>query len=542
MNYLYNYSKKISSIILFLFFLICTTSKGKDSINILFISSFNKNIPASISLERGFSKSFKENSQRETLFFEYMDSHKADLKSYSFYKDYLKTKYSNVKFDYIICWGFNAIELLTSYRDIFPDSKRILLEGSKKIVKKERLLESDMVVKAVADYSATIKEILKIKETKKIIVIGTSDKLGQNRVNILKKTISDSQKNIEVEYLLDKNINEIAKKLRIPNDYTIAFYLLMHSDGLGEKMTPYQVSEIICKNSSIPIFSFWEALFGSGIAGGNLISFEVIGEKVGKLIFLDNKKNYEEISPMNTIYDYKLLKKWRINKNKILSSATIINKPQNFFIKYKVQLFILILTLTFIVIVTFLIYRQLLMKKTNQKFLELYEEIQKKNQKLNIISELDSLTGLKNRRAMHKAIKIEFNRNIRYGNPISILLIDVDYFKRINDTYGHNTGDKILSNISKLLKNNIRITDTASRWGGEEFLILAANSNLQDTIEFGEKIRKKIEEFNFLKNEKITVSIGISEYRTGETFNKLYERVDEALYSAKDKGRNRIEF
>ena len=542
MNYLYNYSKKISSIILFLFFLICTTSKGEDSINILFISSFNKNIPASISLEKGFSKSFKENSQKETLFFEYMDSHKAELKSYSFYKDYLKTKYSNVKFDYIICWGFNAIELLTSYRDIFPNSKRILLEGSKKMGKNEKLLESDMVVKAVADYSATIKEILKIKETKKIIVIGTSDKLGQNRVNILKRTISDSQKNIEIEYLLDKNINEIAKKLRTPNDYTIAFYLLMHSDGLGEKMTPYQVSEIICKNSNIPIFSFWEALFGSGITGGNLISFEVIGEKVGKLIFSDNNKNYEEISPMNTIYDYKLLKKWAINKNKILPSATIINKPPNFFIKYKLQLFILILTLTFIVIITFLIYRQLLMKKTNKKFLELYEEIQQKNQKLNIISELDSLTGLKNRRAMDKVIKIEFNRNIRYGNPIGILLIDVDYFKRINDTYGHNTGDKILSKISKLLRDNIRITDTASRWGGEEFLILAANSNLQDTIKFGEKIRKKIEEFDFLKNEKITVSIGISEYKTGETFNKLYERVDEALYSAKDKGRNRIEF
>lgn len=537
---LHIYLKKVSLITLFT--LICITSKGEDSINVLFVSSFEKGIPASISLERGLAKTFETNLQRENLYFEYMDSQKLELKSYGFYKDYLKRKYSNIEFDYIICWGFNAIELLTSHRDIFPDSKRVLLEGSKKFLKKELLLESDLRIKTIPDYSATVEEILRIKETRKIIVIGTSDKLSRNRVNILKEIISDHPKGIEVEYLLDKNIYEISRELTKADDNTIAFYLLMFSDGFGEKMTPYQISEIICRNSRIPVFSFWEVLLGSGIAGGNLISFEIIGEEVGEIVFSGNSKNYEEIFPMNTVYDYRALEKWRIDEKKILPSARIINKPPDFFVRYRVETLMLLLTVTFIIIIFFLIYRQFLMKKTNKKFQELYEEIRRKNQQLNIISELDSLTGLKNRRAIDRLIKNELDRSSRYGTPISILLIDVDHFKRVNDTYGHNIGDVVLSEISQLLKENVRSTDSVSRWGGEEFLILAANINLQETLKFGEKIRRKIEEFNFTEIEGLTVSIGISQHRPGETFNKLYERVDEALYSAKDKGRNRVEF
>jgi len=163
MIYLY---KKIASITIFIYFLICIISKGEDPINVLFISSFEKNLPASVSFEKGLSKAFKTSSQRENLFFEYMDSHKAELKSYYFYSDYLKAKYSNIEFDYIVYKGFNAIDLLTSYRDIFPNAKRVLLEGSKKIVEKELLLESDLIIKSMPDYSVTIEEILKIKQIK----------------------------------------------------------------------------------------------------------------------------------------------------------------------------------------------------------------------------------------------------------------------------------------------------------------------------------------------------------------------------------------
>jgi len=539
MRYLY---KKISLIVVLLFFLTCITSKGEDEINVLFISSFEKSIPASVSLERGLSKAFEKTSQRNNIFYEYMDFQELELKSYYFYRDYLKEKYSNVEFDYIVCWGFNSIELLALYRDIFPDSKRIFLEGSKEMDRKELYLKSDTIIKTVPEYSATIEEILRIKKTEKIIVIGTTDRLGQNRVDILEKIISGLKERVEIEYLLDKNIDEISSKLGRYSSNTIAFYLLMFSDGFGKKMTPYEISQIICRDSKVPVFSFWNALLGSGIAGGNLISFEVIGEKVGNFIFSGEDERCKKISPMGVAYDYRALKKWDINERKLLPTARVINKPPNFLIRYKMEIFILTAILTFVMTITFLIYRQFLMKKTNKKFLVLYEEIKKKNQQLNIISELDSLTGLKNRRAMDKTIIEELERSSRYGEPLSTLLIDVDYFKKINDTYGHSTGDMVLREISLLLKQNIRSVDSIARWGGEEFLILAPNTDLKESRKFGEKIRARVEEFEFTKAGRLTVSIGISQHREGETFNRLYERVDEALYSAKAKGRNRIEY
>lgn len=539
MGYLY---KKISLIAVLLFFLTSITSKGEDEVNVLFISSFEKSIPASVSLERGLSKAFEKTPQRNNIFYEYMDFQELELKSYYFYRDYLKEKYLNVEFDYIVCWGFNSIELLALYRDIFPNSKRIFLEGSKKMERKELYLESDTIIKTVPDYLATIEEILRVKKTEKIIVIGTSDRLGQNRVDILKKIISGLKEEVKVEYLLDKNIDEISGKLDRYSSNTIAFYLLMFSDGFGKKMTPYEISQVICGDSKVPVFSFWDALLGSGIAGGNLISFEVVGEEVGNYIFSGEDERCKKISPMSVVYDYRALKKWDINERKLLPTARVINEPPNFLIRYKMEIFILTAVLTFMMTVTFLIYRQLLMKKTNKKFRVLYEEIKEKNQQLNIISELDSLTGLKNRRAMDKAIKKELERSTRYGEPLSTLLIDVDNFKKINDTYGHNTGDIILCEISQLLRENIRSVDSIARWGGEEFLILAPGTDLQETMRFGEKIRGRVEKFQFTKIGRVTVSIGISQHREGETFNRLYERVDEALYSAKAKGRNRVEY
>ncbi len=532
--------KNIISVTLLLFPLIWVTSPGKDSIDVLFLSSFEKGIPASAALERGLIKTFETNLQKENLYFEYMDSQKLEHKSYGFYKDYLKEKYSNIKFDYIICWGFNSIELLTSQRDIFPDSKRVLLEGSKGLPKGKTILERDLIIKSLPDYSATVEEILRIRETEKIIVIGTSDKLGQNRVNILKKVIGDRSENIEVEYLIDRNIYEISKELTRAGDRTIVFYLLMFSDGFGEKLTPYEISEIICRNSRVPVFSFWEVLLGSGIAGGNLVSFEVIGEEIGRIIFSGEGNNYQEIFPMSVSYDYRALKKWGIDEERILPTARIINKPPSFIVRHRVGIFVLLLTITFIIIISFLLYRWLLMKETNKKIRELYEEIQKKNKQLNTLSEIDPLTGLKNRRAIHKDIKNEMDRSSRYGTPMSVLLMDVDHFKRVNDTYGHSVGDRVLSEFSKLLRENVRSTDSVSRWGGDEVLILAANIDLQEAIKFGEKLRRKVEEFDFTGVQGLTVSVGISQRRPGEPFNKLYERVDEALYSAKKRGRNTL--
>lgn len=153
----------------------------------------------------------------------------------------------------------------------------------------------------------------------------------------------------------------------------------------------------------------------------------------------------------------------------------------------------------------------------------------------------DKLTQLPNRLAYEQRFNIEFSRWQRNATPVSLLLWDIDFFKKINDTYGHSAGDKTLSIIASLLQKYCRETDFVSRFGGEEFTMLLSNTDKQSAKILAEKIRKIIERTGFTyggKKINITISCGIAELVEGDTQDKIFNRADKALYSAKKEGRN----
>ncbi len=154
----------------------------------------------------------------------------------------------------------------------------------------------------------------------------------------------------------------------------------------------------------------------------------------------------------------------------------------------------------------------------------------------------DALTGLPNRFAYEERLEQEYERWKRYRSPLSIVVVDVDHFKRINDTYGHQAGDKALRIIARELAVAIRKTDFIGRYGGEEIVILMPETDAESALAAAEKLRRRIEECGFHFREKrvtITVSCGVSEYRDGDTPESAFERADQALYRAKQLGRNR---
>jgi diguanylate cyclase len=156
----------------------------------------------------------------------------------------------------------------------------------------------------------------------------------------------------------------------------------------------------------------------------------------------------------------------------------------------------------------------------------------------------DSLTGLPNREAYQQRLEQEVQRIERYGGKLSLMVCDVDLFKRINDAYGHLAGDKVLKIIAKSLQKNLRSSDFIARFGGEEFVALMPETSTNEAKIVAEKMRRKIEEspFNFKKEPvQITVSFGISEFAKGETADEVFSRADKALYEAKDKGRNQVQ-
>ena len=174
---------------------------------------------------------------------------------------------------------------------------------------------------------------------------------------------------------------------------------------------------------------------------------------------------------------------------------------------------------------------------------ELYNknlELQKMNEELKRLSSTDQLTKLFNRRKMHEELDKEYKRASRYKNPFSIIMFDIDFFKKINDTFGHQAGDAVLSELSHLVKKIIRATDVASRWGGEEFLILCPETNLNQASILAEKIRSNVENYNFPVDKTVTVSIGVSEFRKDSSIENIIEQADERLYKAKNSGRNKV--
>ena len=152
----------------------------------------------------------------------------------------------------------------------------------------------------------------------------------------------------------------------------------------------------------------------------------------------------------------------------------------------------------------------------------------------------DSLTGLRNRKHMDEALAAETERVKRYGGHYAVVLLDIDHFKDINDTHGHQIGDLVLINLGHVLRENCRATDQVGRWGGEEFLILCPGIGWRDAAILAEKIRSILENERFHKQVRVTASLGVAEFQPGEAINDLVARVDKALYQAKLAGRNTV--
>lgn len=154
------------------------------------------------------------------------------------------------------------------------------------------------------------------------------------------------------------------------------------------------------------------------------------------------------------------------------------------------------------------------------------------------LSHRDVLTGAFNRFFFQKRIEEEISWSERYQEPLSMMMLDLDYFKRINDTWGHPVGDLVLKELAQLIRGLIRKTDFLVRLGGEEFIIVMPQTNGDDVARAAEKIRILLEQHRYPIVGQVTVSIGVAEHIEGETFDSWYGRVDGAMYQAKDNGRN----
>ena len=187
-----------------------------------------------------------------------------------------------------------------------------------------------------------------------------------------------------------------------------------------------------------------------------------------------------------------------------------------------------------------------------QRFLSMQSEnmdLMMRNRILSEVSARDSLTGLYNRWYVMEKIECEMNRSLRHGSPVTLLMIDIDHFKRVNDTWGHAVGDLVLKSVGQTLRDSCRVYDVPGRYGGEEFCVVLPETAVGNSPAVAERIRTRVESATVPVEGTpihVTASIGIAGIDAGTadavlTANALIDRADRALYTAKHRGRNRVE-
>lgn len=162
--------------------------------------------------------------------------------------------------------------------------------------------------------------------------------------------------------------------------------------------------------------------------------------------------------------------------------------------------------------------------------------------KMTRLASTDVLTGVYNRMQFDRFLNAQIDKSRRYNEPFSVIYIDIDHFKKINDQYGHATGDEVLKTFAGILQNENRVSDILARYGGEEFVIIAYNANLHNACKHAERLLQAVRNHKFNKAGSLTCSMGVAEFnRETDTALSLLKHADAALYKAKELGRNRIE-
>ncbi|GAA5218049.1 GGDEF domain-containing protein [Corallincola platygyrae] len=192
-----------------------------------------------------------------------------------------------------------------------------------------------------------------------------------------------------------------------------------------------------------------------------------------------------------------------------------------------------------VVLIIFILWNYKL-RRLNNTITAAHAELRLTHDKLEKMAVTDALTQVGNRAFLDNTLEKEIERSLRYQQPLCVLLLDIDHFKQVNDTYGHQVGDAVLVEVARRLKSNTRKSDTVGRWGGEEFLIVCPQIEMDSAMRLAEKLRKSIEETPFDAAGKQTTSIGVAMLNDEVKPEPMIKRVDDALYQAKRSGRNRV--
>jgi polar amino acid transport system substrate-binding protein len=193
-----------------------------------------------------------------------------------------------------------------------------------------------------------------------------------------------------------------------------------------------------------------------------------------------------------------------------------------------------------LILLTVFVVRNRRLTHLHSELLKAHQQLEEKSQELKRLSVTDSLTGLYNRRKIEIDFATECLRMQRYPGALSVILLDIDHFKKVNDTFGHQAGDRVLCGIAEALRRRVRTSDIVGRWGGEEFMLVLPQTTLSEAAALAEDLRREIQTLDLSPAPSQSASFGVATVEAGDDHAGVFKRADHALYRAKDSGRNMV--
>jgi len=467
---------------------------------------------------------------------------------------YLPAKYADIKFDLIVAENFFAGRFLSAHPDLFPGVPRVYMNHGRQGWKPD----DGIGFEVAPDYARSLALMPRmLPGLQRIVVVGDASPRGQEWTAGLRAAAPGLPGHVAVEIWDRLTFDELYRRAATLGPGTAIYMLATYSDRNGVASAPPDVARKLLAVATVPVFTHVESLIVPGIVGGYVISGEGVGRLVARLMLglpidLGSAQAY--------VIDYNAAR--RFNLSAPDADVLWLNRPLGVWELYRWQILsgaglIAVQTLLISALFMALRSRRRTLAELNDERNKLEERVTLRtlellvaNNELEQLSVTDPLTGIGNRRKMTEQISAELARARRFRHGLALLMVDIDHFKRINDTHGHEAGDRTIVAVSAALTAHLRSIDMAARFGGEEFVLLMPESDMDAAVRAAERLRSAIEELRLdvgaAETIALTISIGVAvaaidHYQDGDdSTSTLLMRADKALYRAKKEGRNRV--
>lgn len=543
---------KIKSLIIILITLLFSMTAVVSAENdILVLHSYHQGLEWTDQISEGIRSVFPYNDEVK-IYYEYLDTKRNFSQEYydkliSLYREKAKI----INFDVIIVSDNAAFDFILKYgEELYPKTPVVFcgVNNLNKSILKDQQDICGVVEKA--EHRETLNLILKLHpDLNKLIIINDRTLTGRNIKEELELILAEYEGRLDYEIWDSFTIAELQDRLVKMDKNNVIYLLVFNRDKHGNFISYNQGINKIREVSQNPVYGGWDFYLGKGIVGGKLISAQEQGRQAAQMArgILNGQDDFSGKIVQNTannyFFDYQELKRFNISMEELPAASEIVNEPQPFWEKNYQFLYwgLIFLSLVILLLLIIFYFKHKEKKKIEKLNRVLEEKVEERTNELRKMVVTDDLTGLLNRRRILELLETELEKCRRYNRDLSLIMMDLDFFKEINDSYGHQLGDKVLKKIGDILQQNTRQLDLVGRYGGEEFLLILPETNLKKAALVADKLRRKIKNIEIEGLDlKLTASFGAVRFED-ELSHQLIKRADDLLYQAKKKGRDRVE-